>query len=382
MRGGLPHAIESTWYLTEAILTDESLPGSISAFAVKSCYCTAICRFVTGLLDSEQDSYHKQSMYNRARQLNLPASLVELRHEVTHGEIPSLVVLRQSALRSLDWLRHDYWRHLGEDNTDTASRTREQAISRNNLKDLLKSHVRTFMTIRDVPDSNRRATLIQEAIDATLECLRVCVDGTRELRELVHVCVHDETVSMGKQECGIYAPCNWMTTDNYSHEPLSEFSLQMWDSVLQTLALRHIGFLQMLSDELFERLAQPLAGNAATGDPKEAALMWLEHIYTSKDWRKAFKQSGLDELRMVSLCLQSSHLWTLRLASSITNCPENVRLRRVFGDRIAKALEDGEDRGGTSAGQFASSFKESIPEGFSGWQRSTRFEMGQQIGVR
>ena len=382
MRGGLPHAIESTWYLTEAILTDNSLPSSISAFAVKSCYCTAICRFVTGLVDSEQDSFHKQSMYNRARQLNLPASLVELRHEITHGEIPSLVVLRQSTLRSLDWLRHDYWKHLGEDNIDMALRNHEQAMSRNNLKDLLKSHVQSFMVIREITGSQRTAALTQEAIDATLECLKVCVVDKHELHGLVYLFVHDQNVNIGKQGYGIHAPRILTMADSYSHELPSNFLLQTWDPVLQTLVLRHTGFLQMLSDELFEQLVIPFADDAAMGASKEAVFLWLEHIYTSKDWRRAFRQGGLDEFRMVSSCLQVPHQWTLRLATSITNCPENVRLRQVFGNRVATALESDGDAGATSVGEATSSSIESVQEDFRGWQRSTRFEMGKWIGVR
>ena len=44
MRGSLPHAVESTWLLTEACLADE-LPG-VSAFSIKAGYLTALSRYV------------------------------------------------------------------------------------------------------------------------------------------------------------------------------------------------------------------------------------------------------------------------------------------------------------------------------------------------
>lgn len=48
-------------------------------------------------------------MFQRAMDLGLPASFVELRHESTHREPPSLVVLRKATQRSLEWLWDNYW---------------------------------------------------------------------------------------------------------------------------------------------------------------------------------------------------------------------------------------------------------------------------------
>ncbi|KAL8950829.1 MAG: hypothetical protein Q9222_003150 [Ikaeria aurantiellina] len=53
-------------------------------------------------------------MFDNARSIELPASFVELRHEATHGDLPSLVVLRQASEKALDWLWHHYWKHLNE----------------------------------------------------------------------------------------------------------------------------------------------------------------------------------------------------------------------------------------------------------------------------
>lgn len=111
-RGGLPHAVEATWILTDAIMTDSHGDHGVTALTRRSCYCTAICRFVTGLLDSEQDSKYKVSMFEKATELGFPASFVELRHEATHGSLPSLAVLRQAAERALCWLWEAYWRDL------------------------------------------------------------------------------------------------------------------------------------------------------------------------------------------------------------------------------------------------------------------------------
>lgn len=65
-------------------------------------------RFVTGLVDSKLHGKRK-TMFQRATDLGLPASFVEIRHEATHRELPSLVVLRSSTHRSLEWLWEFYW---------------------------------------------------------------------------------------------------------------------------------------------------------------------------------------------------------------------------------------------------------------------------------
>lgn len=69
-------------------------------------------RFVTGLLDGYQDKRHKMSMYSIAKNISLPATFVELRHQCTHEELPSLSMLRAAAKRSLQWIWEHYWQTM------------------------------------------------------------------------------------------------------------------------------------------------------------------------------------------------------------------------------------------------------------------------------
>jgi ribosomal biogenesis protein LAS1 len=54
-------------------------------------------RFVNGVVDEDQRAEYAQNIYRLARRKNLPHSLVTLRHDATHGVLPSLVVLRNAA---------------------------------------------------------------------------------------------------------------------------------------------------------------------------------------------------------------------------------------------------------------------------------------------
>jgi ribosomal biogenesis protein LAS1 len=67
---------------------------------------------VTGLLDGYQDKRHKLSMYSIAKNIGLPATFVELRHQCTHEELPPLSKLRVVTERSLLWIWEHYWKSL------------------------------------------------------------------------------------------------------------------------------------------------------------------------------------------------------------------------------------------------------------------------------
>jgi ribosomal biogenesis protein LAS1 len=65
--------------------------------------------FVTGLLDGHQVKQKKMSMYSIAKSIGLPATYVELRHQATHEELPSLSKLRTATQKALKWIWDYYW---------------------------------------------------------------------------------------------------------------------------------------------------------------------------------------------------------------------------------------------------------------------------------
>ncbi|KAK3325494.1 Las1-like-domain-containing protein [Apodospora peruviana] len=119
-RGNCPHLVESTALLTAAVLGDhDDKPSGSSSYAVRAAYSAAFSRFVTGLLDSHQDKQRKMSMYGVAKSVGLPATFVELRHQATHEQLPSLIRLRAATQKALEWIWDYYWKHLtAEDDHD------------------------------------------------------------------------------------------------------------------------------------------------------------------------------------------------------------------------------------------------------------------------
>ncbi len=77
--------------------------------------------FVTGLLDGQQDKLRKMSMYSIAKTIGLPATFVELRHQATHEQLPSLSKLRSAANNALAWIWDFYWKDLAPVNSGNPS---------------------------------------------------------------------------------------------------------------------------------------------------------------------------------------------------------------------------------------------------------------------
>ncbi|KAI7020341.1 hypothetical protein KC355_g2775 [Hortaea werneckii] len=131
LRGNLPHAVESTALLVDAILHHHQQqqqaqpqpptspntatttnapthPTPASTFALRAVYSAAFTRFVTGFCDigrSRAGGLTPASMLEIARQIEMPASFVGLRHEATHEELPALGRLVGASAEALEWFR-------------------------------------------------------------------------------------------------------------------------------------------------------------------------------------------------------------------------------------------------------------------------------------
>jgi hypothetical protein len=73
----------------------------------------SISQFVTGFCDSPPSTVVKRrSMYEAAEDVDMPQSWVEIRHEITHGKMPSTPVLKRCASEAVEWLRSHYWQKV------------------------------------------------------------------------------------------------------------------------------------------------------------------------------------------------------------------------------------------------------------------------------
>mmetsp|Transcript_3047 Transcript_3047/g.4637 ORF Transcript_3047/g.4637 Transcript_3047/m.4637 type:complete len:495 (+) Transcript_3047:79-1563(+) len=110
VRGKLPHSADSTAQLLEIIYRDKYQSISrCSNMELQLSYSMVIVRAVNGLVDGNQQGIYASSVLSLAEKIGLPGWIVELRHDSTHNQVPSLSVLRSAAHFLMDWYHSSYW---------------------------------------------------------------------------------------------------------------------------------------------------------------------------------------------------------------------------------------------------------------------------------
>ncbi|TYZ66078.1 hypothetical protein PybrP1_007672 [[Pythium] brassicae (nom. inval.)] len=121
-RTQLPVAVSSTAQLLELRLHERLARGhhhgvggaSRSHLELSLQYASAVVRCVNGLVDSAQKGAYALAVSSLAQRIGIPLWIVDLRHESTHNQLPSLPVLRFAAQHLLAWLRANYWHKQDE----------------------------------------------------------------------------------------------------------------------------------------------------------------------------------------------------------------------------------------------------------------------------
>lgn len=88
-------------------------------------------------------------MYSIAKVIGLPATFVELRHQATHEQLPSLGKLRTAANKALVWIWDYYWKHLSAEDDDTPQTGADAC------KDTVMKYLRE-------EDDSRRASILEQ----------------------------------------------------------------------------------------------------------------------------------------------------------------------------------------------------------------------------
>jgi hypothetical protein len=116
---------------------------------------------VNGIVDVGQKGIVAQSIQSIAENIGLPAWFVELRHQATHDNLPSLVLLLSALRQALDWLEINYWQVQETCEVDLSnlvlncvnSYKQVKASSQNN-NELLKNldELKSLLSANELPD--------------------------------------------------------------------------------------------------------------------------------------------------------------------------------------------------------------------------------------
>ncbi|PYH93679.1 glyoxylase [Aspergillus ellipticus CBS 707.79] len=301
LRGNLPHPVEATALLTDAILHDDAQKNSI--FSIRATYSAAFCRFVTGLVDSKIHGLRK-TMFQRAIDLGLPASFVELRHEATHRELPSLTVLRNATQRSLEWLWDYYWAKtdLSADMVPVVSEPGAFDDADEDVEPIMAAVRTTFEQLIGEDESSeppRKKGRFQQNVSASTQLVSICKSSSQGASALANMIMEDS----------ILVPAGRTIGDSMTE------TFSKWDQLLQMLAEGHSLFLAALTEEMVNILAFSNQKNTKNDPRCEGIYMWLDHILGSPEWESRRRLLSYAYLRAV--CEQSPNHWTGLLKESV-----------------------------------------------------------------
>ncbi|KAK1293551.1 hypothetical protein QJS10_CPB17g01667 [Acorus calamus] len=113
-RGCLPMAIEVTASFIEIQQKDpffrkgEADDTLESEQMLSMLYCMAIMRLVNCFVERSHKRT-RRSISQLAEDVGMPRMLVDIRHESSHRDLPSLPIVRLGSMKALDWLKSHYW---------------------------------------------------------------------------------------------------------------------------------------------------------------------------------------------------------------------------------------------------------------------------------
>lgn len=279
-------------------------------------------------------------MHTLARNLNLPASFVEIRHAATHEALPSLSVLRAVAVRALDWLWTNYWNVVGVATpTDSVGVANERVqLLRARLALKRWRQLRRDNPLRELKqgDSSPEG---REVFGIIKECVVICKD--EEGREaLVDAFLEERAlIPAGKKYVNIFSTLPGLsltgaepsgaelsdTDRTYRKSPLMSGAIHLWLPLLEAIDPSINGFADHLLTSMLDIFTYSQESpTRSTGSPVtniyssefiEAILTWLQALtstYTSSGSQITFgshssSPADLDEL--VKQCVLRPTEW-------------------------------------------------------------------------
>mmetsp|Transcript_3412 Transcript_3412/g.11548 ORF Transcript_3412/g.11548 Transcript_3412/m.11548 type:complete len:710 (-) Transcript_3412:481-2610(-) len=113
VRGRVPLAIDAHAQIVELQLMDEEVMREKkrrrNESTLRLSYAMTLTRLVNGICDPSQKGKFAMSVQTLATQLNVPRTLVDIRHDSTHNQLPSIQRLRKASEDAIGWLDANYW---------------------------------------------------------------------------------------------------------------------------------------------------------------------------------------------------------------------------------------------------------------------------------
>ena len=147
-------------------------------------------------------------MFAIAKDVGLPATFIDIRHEATHGEMPSLVVWRDVARKSLTWLYDEYWSRLAESDQNVEMDVEEL---KSFLRTALRTHLKVRLALNTQIDEQTQKTLIKQGSKAYKDIVYTCRNDRDKLKALSSVLIERKILVPNNKRSVLVASSNRQT---------------------------------------------------------------------------------------------------------------------------------------------------------------------------
>ncbi|XP_025099005.1 ribosomal biogenesis protein LAS1L-like isoform X2 [Pomacea canaliculata] len=324
-------AIESTAALTEAMVQYHEVldAGNIisSENTLRSILSLALIRFVNHVTEKGQDKSYAQPVHKVALDFGIPTWIVRLRHDATHGSLPSLDLLLAGCRWALTYLQEVFW---SQQMTDTPDPDSSKVGKKKQLQRRVgKSPKSTMSDIATLLYDYQKAShkCIQDGTEsgsvndksAVLSQLDNLLTGPGRINVLIELIEPGHLIPTEEQLLAYKV--NLEDTLNAELPKVPDILISIWKSLLRSVQSRQLTSL-LLQHILMTLVGQP--DHASLHSKALAAWLHLILSYETANYKKfigdqqpvvqLYKSSiSFSKKLLLNTCLQITNNWTCSL---------------------------------------------------------------------
>ncbi|KAI8872888.1 Las1-domain-containing protein [Ramicandelaber brevisporus] len=262
-RGRVPQSVDSTAFGSMNQRSQQQQQQQLSIDERRHMFSMAFIRFFNGFVDNEQRGKFADNTSKLAERLGMPAWFVDVRHEGTHGKMPSLTILRAAAAQALNWLRNSYWELQNGISSSTSNNTDMNEDEESSPADV------------DARDALRSMLLNYK--QAATNLLNIDMELKRVRYDLISFSVEEPSKAAISilLENGMLVPESKKKRANMADVSLPESSSEVWSVLLNRFEQVAPSF----TSDFLQEIAQVIGGNE-----QEELTAELKALSTSKSY--------------------------------------------------------------------------------------------------
>lgn len=292
----LPVAVESTDALIKVFINEHEgkKSGQNMEDSIRNAYSLAIIRFVNHITERSQVKQYMQAVHRLAGELGVPEWIVNLRHDATHGRLPSLDLLKTAADWCIQWLKDEYWEKQMEGMAFQQDHPLKDTDSK--VKDNITDMLNSFKNKKLLTSKKRGSKTTQILKNVEVELLRNRQKAVTSMSKIIESQVKknvdaEDILSFWKPVLKIYHQCG-LTLSMLKCLPVTDGFCGIISSFLYHLAdtgglnriLEYFDFvLNSLDQYSVLCLLQKLDLNYLLPENKADQLTKIMDIYSSHD---------------------------------------------------------------------------------------------------